>query len=229
MAYAYSDGTRIYWEVQGRGEPLVLIMGLGYSSKLWFRLRPHLEKHFRTIVLDNRGAGESDVPPGPYSPLQMARDVAAVLDAAGEQSAHILGYSIMLVATHCGGREAQLAAPHIAIELFRRADMDREQSAMALVPYSYDPGTPPERIAEDMAVRLATHPTRRGYLAQLQGLLHGDGDQLVPVHNAGVLGRAIAGAAVTIIPRASHMLFTDQLEAAKGSLISFLRAIRPSS
>ena len=266
MAYAYSDGTRIYWEVQGRGEPLVLIMGLGYSSKLWFRLRPHLEQHFRTIVLDNRGAGESDVPPGPYSPLVMARDVAAVLDAAGEQSAHILGYSmggmiaqefaltypervrsLVLVATHCGGREARLAAPHVAIELFRRADMDREQSAMALVPYSYDPGTPPERIAEDMAVRLATHPTRRGYLAQLQGLmfwsahhrlgrivtptlvLHGDGDQLVPVHNAGVLGRAIAGAAVTIIPRASHMLFTDQLEAAKGSLISFFRSVRPSS
>ena len=238
-------------------------MGLGYSSKLWFRLRPSLERHFRTIVLDNRGAGESDVPPGPYSPVEMARDVAAVLDAAGEQSAHIVGFSmggmiaqefalayparirsLVLVATHCGGPQAKYAAPHIASQLFQRADMDSNQSATALVPYSYDRGTPAERIAEDVAVRVATQPTRSGYLAQLRGLmlwgihhrlgaiaaptlvLHGEGDQMVPVDNARVLGRAIPGAAVTIIPRASHMLFTDQPAAATEALLSFLRAVR---
>jgi pimeloyl-ACP methyl ester carboxylesterase len=265
LAYADSDGTRIYWEANGRGEPLVLIMGLGYSSRLWFRLRPSLEQHYRTIVLDNRGSGESDVPPGPYSPLQMAHDVAAVLDAAGEQAAHLVGFSmggmiaqefalayparvrsLVLVSTHCGGPEAQYAAPHIAVQLFQRADMDSKQSATALVPYSYDRGTAPERIAEDVAVRVATQPTRLGYLAQLRGLmlwsahhrlraiiaptlvLHGEGDQLVPVQNARVLGRAIPGAGVTIVPRAGHMLFTDQPAAATESLLSFLRAVQPS-
>ena len=59
LAYADSDGTRIYWEVQGRGEPLVLIMGLGYSSKLWLRLRPHLEPHFTVWAVNRRGRGDS--------------------------------------------------------------------------------------------------------------------------------------------------------------------------
>jgi hypothetical protein len=40
MPYATSDGSRIYWEESGTGEPLLLIMGLGYSHEMWHRTRP---------------------------------------------------------------------------------------------------------------------------------------------------------------------------------------------
>ena len=69
-------------------------MGLGYPSAMWHRTRPELSAFYRTIALDNRGAGQSDVPPGPYSIALMASDAAAVLDAAGVPSAHVFGVSM---------------------------------------------------------------------------------------------------------------------------------------
>src|SRR5258708_29434630 len=69
-------------------------MGLGYSHERWHRTTPVVSQRFRTIQFDNRGVGASDVPPGPYPIAVMAADAAAVLDAAGVQSAHIYGISM---------------------------------------------------------------------------------------------------------------------------------------
>jgi pimeloyl-ACP methyl ester carboxylesterase len=72
MPFADNQGTRIYWDEQGTGAPVLLIMGLGYPSAMWHRTRPALSASYRTIALDNRGAGQSEVPPGPYSIALMA-------------------------------------------------------------------------------------------------------------------------------------------------------------
>src|SRR6201987_3059983 len=94
MAYVENQGARIYWDEQGMGDPILLIMGLAYPSSMWFRTRPVLSKQFRTIAFDNRGIGQSDVPPGPYPIALMASDAAAVLDAAGIVSAPLFGVSM---------------------------------------------------------------------------------------------------------------------------------------
>jgi len=94
MSFVENQGAKIYWDEKGSGEPLLLIMGLSYPSYMWHRTRPLLAKRFRTIALDNRGVGQSDVPPGPYSIALMASDAAAVLDAAGVQGAHVFGVSM---------------------------------------------------------------------------------------------------------------------------------------
>jgi 3-oxoadipate enol-lactonase len=67
MVFLQNQGARIYWDEQGSGDPILLIMGLGYPSYLWHRTRPVLNKRYRTIALDNRGSGQSDAPTGPYS------------------------------------------------------------------------------------------------------------------------------------------------------------------
>jgi pimeloyl-ACP methyl ester carboxylesterase len=94
MAFVQNLGAKIYWDDEGKGLPILLIMGLGWPSYLWYRTRPVLSARYRTIALDNRGVGQSDVPSGPYPIASMAVDAAAVLDAAGVERAHIFGLSM---------------------------------------------------------------------------------------------------------------------------------------
>src|ERR1700723_3154263 len=94
MPFTENQAATIYWDEQGSGEPLLLIMGLSYPSYMWHRTRPLLAQNFRTIAFDNRGIGQSDVPPGVYPIAQMASDAAAVLDAANVSSAHVFGVSM---------------------------------------------------------------------------------------------------------------------------------------
>src|SRR5438270_12806140 len=94
MPYALNKGARIWWEEEGEGEPLLMILGLSFSLKMWRELRTIMARYFRVILLDNRGVGKSDVPLRPWSMRTMARDAAAVLDAAGVEAAHVLGISM---------------------------------------------------------------------------------------------------------------------------------------
>ena len=94
MPFTENRGVKIYWEEEGKGAPVLLIMGLGWPSYMWYRTKPLVAKQYRTITFDNRGAGRGGVPPGPYPLATMASDAAAVLDAAGVESAHFYGVSM---------------------------------------------------------------------------------------------------------------------------------------
>ncbi len=91
-----SDGIRLHYEVVGRrsGPPVLLIQGLGADKHGWDLQRLALAPRYRTIALDNRGAGRSDKPFGTYTLEQMADDAIAVLDDAGIESAHVIGASM---------------------------------------------------------------------------------------------------------------------------------------
>lgn len=90
------DGVRLHFEVTGRpGAPHVLmIQGLGASKNAWNLQRIAMATRYRTIALDNRGAGRSDSPDEPFTLERMAADAVAVLDAVGVDSAHVVGASM---------------------------------------------------------------------------------------------------------------------------------------
>jgi len=190
MALVENAGARIYWDEEGSGEPILLIMGLGVTSHLWHRTRPVLAERFWTLALDNRGVGRSDVTCGPYSISLMAADAAAVLDAAGVESAHIFGVSmggmiaqelalqyrkrvrsLILGCTSAGGPTAVRAEPEATQMLMSRGEMTTEQALEAPVPFIYHSATSRERIDEDVAIRRRWFPRREAYSAQLQGIL----------------------------------------------------------
>ena len=189
MPFVENQGTKIYWDEQGQGPPALLIMGLGYTSAMWQRIRPALSQHFRTIAFDNRGVGLSDVPPGPYSIATMASDAAAVLDAAGVACAHVFGVSmggmiaqefalqypartrsLILGCTAAGGPSAVRAESKVADVLMARG-MTPEQAREFILPYIYDAATPREKIEQDVSLRQRWLPSPEGYMAQLQAIL----------------------------------------------------------
>ena len=97
MAYARAaDGIRLHYEAIGRrnAPPVLMIQGLGTDKHGWDLQRFALAPKYRTIALDNRGAGRSDKPFGRYSLEQMADDAIAVLDHAGVETAHVMGASM---------------------------------------------------------------------------------------------------------------------------------------
>ncbi len=92
--YADSNGTKIYYQIRGEGEPLVLIMGFGADGDVWEKHVSVYERHFKCIVLDNRGVGKSDQPKGPYTTAMMAADTIAVMDHADVDIVRVAGISM---------------------------------------------------------------------------------------------------------------------------------------
>lgn len=88
------NGINIYYRVQGRGEPLVLIMGLGGECGDWFLQARVFKKYYRVITFDNRGVGKSDKPGEPYTVKTMADDTVGLMDYLEIDKAHILGVSL---------------------------------------------------------------------------------------------------------------------------------------
>ena len=89
-----TSAIELYYETHGAGKPLVLISGIGYTLWQWHRMVPFLAEHFQVITFDNRGVGQSDKPPGPYTAQMLAADTAGLLDALGLEKAVVMGHSM---------------------------------------------------------------------------------------------------------------------------------------
>lgn len=94
MATIEVNGTQLYYEIYGQGEPLMMIQGCGGNITLWEPQIESLSQHFQLILFDNRGMGRSQITPGNYTTRLLAEDTAAFMDQLGIQSAYILGWSM---------------------------------------------------------------------------------------------------------------------------------------
>jgi pimeloyl-ACP methyl ester carboxylesterase len=88
-----ANGLRIYYEVHGEGEPLLLVHGGTATSQAWASHLPAFTEHFQVFTPDSRGHGRTDNPTGVLDYRMMADDVAALIKALGLQRPLVLGYS----------------------------------------------------------------------------------------------------------------------------------------
>lgn len=105
-------GLRLHYEVHGSGSPVLWISGTGGD----LRQNPRrgegpLERRHQVLMYDQRGLGQTSKPDEPYAMADYADDAAALLDAIGWPSAHVLGVSF-------GGMVAQ----HLALRHPERVD-----------------------------------------------------------------------------------------------------------
>lgn len=105
MAQVKVGGLTLNYEVQGEGEPLLLIPYLAADHACYAFQLPDYTKHFTCISVDLSGSGESDKPAGPYSTAGYADQLAGFLGAIGVESAHVAGVSLgAAVGTHLAAR-----------------------------------------------------------------------------------------------------------------------------
>jgi pimeloyl-ACP methyl ester carboxylesterase len=176
------NDIKMHYDVQGNGDPLLMVMGLGSSSAAWSpELIFELARSFRVITYDNRGTGRSDKPDAPYSLEMFAADAVALLDALKLERVHLFGVSmggmiaqelalryaprlqtLTLGCTTFGGRNA-IPPPPESIKLLTAP---REGASEAEIirrgwPLAYTPGFIRDYRArlEESIPRLLAHPT----------------------------------------------------------------------
>jgi len=88
------NGINLYYEVEGEGQPLLFIHGLGSSTRDWEMQVKEFSKSYQVITCDLRGHGQSDKPAGPYSLPMFAADTAGLLKSLNFKSAHVVGLSL---------------------------------------------------------------------------------------------------------------------------------------
>ena len=180
--------VRIAWERHGSGAPLLLIHGLGYERCGWEPVLPGLAAQFDVILFDNRGIGESDPPPGPYTAAEMAGDAIRVLDEAGVERAHVVGTSLggmvaqelalghpdrvdrlVLACTTPGGPKAHPMPQQTVALMAEAATLEPAVALRRFVENALAPATVtehPELVDRIMAHRLATAQQPAAWAAQ---------------------------------------------------------------
>jgi 3-oxoadipate enol-lactonase len=181
---------RMYYEIHGSGEPLVMINGAAVTTEIYTELIPIYSPEYRLVLFDNRGAGRSDAPDIPYTMEMMAGDVAGLLDAIDVNTAHVFGASLgggiaqlftlfypervrslVLSVTHCGGLHMVAPDAEIAKILSSPAMANPEERAEIMMRLCVTPEFAtknPGIIRRMKAERLKQYASSQGIRRQQQ-------------------------------------------------------------
>lgn len=156
MPLCVCHDIHIYYEIRGAGWPLLFISGLSGGSWSWYEQVPFFADHFMTIAYDNRGAGRSSMPPGPYTMKQLAEDALGLLDHLGIAECFVLGLSMggmiaqelallaplkiramVLGCTHCGGTMRIPPSPEVLQTFMNNDGLSHEQIVDKNLPFFF--------------------------------------------------------------------------------------------
>ena len=225
---------RLAWESQGGGAPLLLVHGLGYTRQGWGPQRALLARRYRVLSYDNRGIGESEIPPGPYTVAELAGDALQVLDEAGVEGAHVLGASLggmvaqLLAAEHAdrvdrlvlagttpGGAKAFPLPQQTLALMAEAAALPPEVALRRFVENALAPGS--SFVDEVFAYRQRHPPDPAGWAAQAAAGATWDADGRLAQISAPTL--VVAGTADAVVDPRNARLLADAIPNARLELI----------
>jgi pimeloyl-ACP methyl ester carboxylesterase len=93
MPYAQVNGCKIYYELDGEGDTVVLLNGILASTQSWANQVSFFAKKFQVLLMDFRGQAKSEKPTIKYPMTLHADDVRALLDSLKFKRAHFVGVS----------------------------------------------------------------------------------------------------------------------------------------
>lgn len=234
MKRVQTNSISLAYASHGSGHPLILISGLAYGAWMWHRVVPELVKHFRVIAFDNRGAGESDKPEGPYNAAMMAADTLGLMDALDISSAYVMGISmggfiaqeialsqpervdkLILAATHYGGADA-IPPPPEALKVM----LDRSGDLTELLLRGFRISTAPnfseqhpEIIQELLQYRMMQPVPPAQYAAQVQvGLQHNASERLSQIKCPTLI---VFGEQDNVVPKENAQLLAKKIPHAR--------------
>jgi pimeloyl-ACP methyl ester carboxylesterase len=244
MSTATLQGVRLAYDVVGTGPPLLFIQGLGYGRGGWGPAPSILARRFQVVTFDNRGFGDSDVAPGPYTTTQLAADAIAVLDAVAVDSAHVVGISLggmvaqelalaqpervrklVLCSTTPGGPNSVPMPQQTVALMGRQPQLDPHEALRLFVVNALSPEPPEELVEEIVAYRVANPPDGAGWRALMgAGATH---DAMARLGTIRVPTLVVHGTADNVVDVRNAPLLADAIPGARLELFDGVGHLLP--
>lgn len=144
-------GSRhFYYEIEGKGHPLVLVPAYTCDLHLYDTIRAGLAEHFQLILIDNRGSGQSDPAHDPYTVDDMASDAMGIIKALKLKRPHVFGSSMgsAVVQTIAAKHEGEIGKCILASPFARINGVG--SAAMSFIYHLRMDGARPARLAESV-------------------------------------------------------------------------------
>jgi pimeloyl-ACP methyl ester carboxylesterase len=240
--YVDVNGVHTYYEVQGQGDPVVMLHGGFCTVETFGAQTTALAEHYRVYLPERRGHGRTADVDGPITYENMAEDTIAFMDDLGITNAHLVGWSD-------GGNvglEVALARPDLVKKLvfmgavahldgYKPEMLEQLQNLTAdslppMLRGAYDALSPdgPDHFAtvvEKLKAEWSVSPAHE--LSDLEALqaptlvIFGD-DDVITLKHAGELADAIPEAQVACVPGTDHVLLFEKPDLVNRIILDFL-------
>ena len=223
-SYADVNGVRLYYEVYGEGEPLVFLHGFTMSHKMWEEWVDDFTNHFKVILVDLRGHGNSSNPSNIFRHRESAKDIFALLDHLKIDKFKAMGYSsgamtLLHMATMDSSRLEAMALlgassyyPEVCRNILGSIKYENLGESWLNSLKNYQPGGETQirkllKQFNDFAETYDDMNFTNPYLSKIKSstlIIHGDRDQLFPIDIPVDLYKSIPDSYLWIIPDFMH-------------------------
>lgn len=225
--YVEANGVKIYYEIHGEGEPLLLLHGFSLSHKFWEPWIKDLPSNHQLIIPDLRGHGNSSNPSNTFTHELSAKDMYGLMDALNITKFKAMGHSSgAMILTHMATIDttritkmiligATSFFPEEARVIQRQVSYDTQDENWLALLKTHHPGGENQirqlliqfrNFAETYNDMNFTAP----YLSTIQSktlIIHGDRDQFFPVNIPVNSYRSIPNSYLWIVPNEGHIPF----------------------